>query len=295
MTNHHMNLLRIIVAFLFMAFLIACSPKRAVTTADKPMVVFVTGDHEYSSEFTMPLVAAELEKHYGFRTIVLKSAPDHNAEENIPGLEALKQADLAVFFLRWRRLPADQVKFIDDYVKSGKPVVGFRTSTHSFNYPKGHELEKWNAFAQLAFNAPPGWGGSSNHTHYGHLSTTDVSIIPEAAKDPILTGVDPKFHAESWLYKVLPDYPVKGSKWLLMGHPVNPNKKDATDNPVAWTGTNSYGGKFFITTLGHPHDFNAAPFQRLVINSIHWASGKRVPKKWAGKIEMNVPYRTAAK
>ena len=30
---------------------------------------------------------------------VLKSYPDHNAEENIPGLEALKDADLAVFFL----------------------------------------------------------------------------------------------------------------------------------------------------------------------------------------------------
>ena len=112
------------------------------SNSKKPLVVFVTGDHEYSSEATMPLLAKELEQHYGMQVKVLKSYPDHNAEENIPGLEILKDADLAVFFLRWRRLPADQVKFIDDYLKSGKPVVGLRTTTHAFNYPKGHALEK---------------------------------------------------------------------------------------------------------------------------------------------------------
>jgi type 1 glutamine amidotransferase len=259
--------------------------------AKKPMIVFVTGDHEYSSEGTMPAIAAELEKNYGFRTKVLKAYPDQNAEENIPGLEALKEADVAVFFLRWRRLPADQVKYIEDYLKTGKPVVGFRTTTHAFNYPKGHELEKWNSFGELVFNATPGWGGKANHTHYGHKSTTDVSIIPAAAKDPILTGVSEKFHAASWLYKVLPDYPAKGSNWLLMGHAINPDKTDAPDQPVAWTGKNTYGAKFFITTLGHPEDFDVEPFQRLVINAIHWAAGKPVPKKWAGKMEINVPYR----
>jgi hypothetical protein len=46
-----------------------------------------------------------------------------------------------------------------------------------------------------------------------------------------------------------------------------------------------------MTTLGHPEDFDLEPFQRLVINAIHWAAGKPVPKKWAGKIAINVPYR----
>ena len=270
--------------------LYSCAQTKTSATTKKPLIVFVTGDHEYSGEITMPILAAELEKSYGFRTKVLKASPDHNSEENIPGLEALKEADVAVFFLRWRRLPADQVKHIEDYLKTGKPLVGFRTTTHAFNYPKGHELEKWNAFGELAFNAPPGWGGKANHTHYGHESTTEVTIIPEAAKNPILTGVANNFQAKSWLYKVLPDYPAKGSTWLLMGHAINPNKKDAIDNPVAWTGQNTYGAKFFITTLGHPADFDLEPFQRLVINGIHWAAGKPVPKKWAGKIEINAPY-----
>jgi len=268
----------------------ACAQSGTSANNKKPLIVFVTGDHEYSGEITMPILAAELEKNYGFRTKVLKASPDHNAEENIPGLEALKEADVAVFFLRWRRLPADQVKHIEDYLKTGKPVVGFRTTTHAFNYPKGHELEKWNAFGELVFNAPPGWGGKANHTHYGHESSTDVTIIPKATKNPILTGVDNNFHAPSWLYKVLPDFPTQESTWLLMGHAVNPDKKDAIDNPVAWTGKNTFGSKFFFTTLGHPEDFDLEPFQRLVINGIHWAAGKPIPKAWTGKIAFNAPY-----
>ena len=260
----------------------------------KPLVVFVTGDHEYSGEETLPLIAAELEKNYGFRTKVLKASPNQNSEKNIPDLSALEEADLAVFFLRWRQLPPDQLASIEKYLKTGKPVMGFRTTTHAFNFPKGHESEKWNAFGEFALNAPPGWAGKAAHTHYGHKSTTDVSIIEAAKNHPILTGVARNFHVNSWLYRVLPDYPTKGSEWLLMGKSVNPDKA-AIDNPVAWTGTNSYGAKIFVTTLGHPEDFQEESFQRLIINAIHWEIGKKVPKKWKGKIEINVPYRGIVK
>ncbi|NBT14780.1 MAG: hypothetical protein EBS95_00290 [Chitinophagia bacterium] len=257
----------------------------------QPLVVFVTGDHEYSSEATMPKIAAELEKNYGFRTKVLKAYPDHNAEENIPGLEALKEADMAVFFLRWRRLPADQVKLIEEFLQTKKPMVGFRTTTHAFNYPKGHPLASWNAFGEWAFNTPPGWGGVDKHTHYGHESSTDVTMIEAVADDPILNGVGKSFHVRSWLYQVLPKFPSNGSKALMMGHSVNPNTNKAYDNPVAWTGINQYGAKIFFTTMGHPEDFDQEPFQHLVINAIHWAAGKKIPKKWAGPIDIHVPYR----
>ncbi len=258
-------------------------------TAQKPLVVFVTGDHEYSGELTLPLIAAELEKHYGMRTIVLKSVPDYNGEKDIPGLEALRDADLAVFFLRWRQLPQDQLNYIDAYLTSGKPVMGFRTTTHAFNYPAGDDRIRWNSFGEFAFGSPPGWGGAAQHTHYGHKSTTDVTLIPDAAKNPILTGVEPAFHCASWLYRVLPDYPAKGATWLLMGKSVNPDKP-AIDNPVAWTWKNQWGGNAFMTTLGHPEDFQVEAFQRLVVNAIHWGVGKAVSKKWAGKIAIDVPY-----
>ena len=169
--------------------------------------------------------------------------------------------------------------------------MGFRTTTHAFNYPKGHALEQWNAFGEIAFGSPPGWGGVANHTHYGHESSTDVSIISDASRHPILTGVDNNFHARSWLYKVLPDYPAKGSSWLLMGKSVNPNTPDAIENPVAWTWKTAAGGNTFMTTLGHPEDFQQEALQRLVINAIHWTLGKPVPKKWAGKMAMDVKYR----
>ena len=121
------------------------------------------------------------------KTTVLKAYPDQDAETNIPGLEALAKADLAVFFLRWRQLPASQVAHIQAYLDSGKPLMGFRTSSHAFNYPKGHALEQWNAFGAEAFGTPPGWG-KEGHTHYGHESSTDVSVIPAAAEHPVLTG-----------------------------------------------------------------------------------------------------------
>jgi type 1 glutamine amidotransferase len=129
------------------------------------------------------------------------------------------------------------------------------------------------------------------HTHYGHESSTDVSIISDAAKHPVLIGVDKSFHVSSWLYHVLPDYPAKGTTSLLMGKSVNPNKPTAIDNPVAWTWQTQTGQRVFFTTLGHPEDFNLEAVQRLTINAIHWTLGKPVPKKWAGKFDVNVPYR----
>jgi type 1 glutamine amidotransferase len=236
------------------------------------------------------LLAAALEKQYGFRTKILKSFPDQNAERDIPGLDILAEADLAVFFLRWRLLPADQVAHIEAYLQSGKPIMGFRTSTHAFNYPKTDPLVAYNGFAERAFGAPPGWGGPSQHTHYGHNASTDATVIAEKAKHPILTGVDPTFHVRSWLYRVLPDYPAKGTEWLLMGKAVNPDKK-AEDQPIAWTWENQYKGRVFFTTMGHPEDFSVEPFQRLVVNAVHWELGLKVPQKWAGKLDINVPYR----
>jgi hypothetical protein len=262
----------------------------AVVAQKKPLIVFVTGDHEYGGEQTLPLLAAELEKTYHFQTKVLTSFPNQNGEKNIPGMEALKDADLAVFYLRWRQLVPEQLALIEEYLKTGKPVMGFRTTTHAFNFPKNHPSEKWNAFGEFALNAPPGWGGKAAHTHYGHESSTDVSVIEKAKNHPILTGVEPNFHVRSWLYRVLPDYPTKGSEWLLMGKAVNPDKA-AIENPVAWVGTNSFGAKIFTTTMGHPEDFSVESFQRLLVNAIHWELGLKIPKKWKGNLNINVPYR----
>ncbi|MBI3681680.1 MAG: ThuA domain-containing protein [Acidobacteria bacterium] len=174
-------------------------------------------------------------------------------------------------------------------MKAGKPMFGFRTSSHAFRYPEGHPLFRWNAWASEAFGAPPGWG-ADGHTHFGHQASTDVSIIAEAARHPVLQGVAPSFHVRSWLYRVLPKWPPAGAERLLTGKCINPNKP-AEDNPVAWIWKNSYGGRVFFTTLGHPEDFSVEPFQRLVINAIHWSVGEPRLKQWKGRIAIEVPYR----
>lgn len=259
-----------------------------VWAAGKPHVVFVAGDHEYSGEHTFPLLARALESRYGFRTTVLTASPNHNSEENIPGLEALATADVAVFYLRWRRLPASQLAHIEAYVRSGKPLLGFRTTSHSFNYPKGHALEAWNRWGAEAFGSPPGWG-ADGHTHFGHQASTDVTAAPAAADHAILRGVPVAFHVRSWLYRVLPKWPPADATILLTGHAVNPNKP-AEDNPVAWTWKNRHGGKVFFTTLGHPEDFSLDPVQRVTVNAIHWLLGRKIPK-WQGRIAIDIPYR----
>jgi type 1 glutamine amidotransferase len=260
--------------------------------AERKHVVFVLGDHEYSGEQTLPLIAAELEKTYGLRCTVLKSAPDQNGETDIPGLEALKTADLAVFYLRWRRLPAEQVAHIEAYMKSGKPMMGFRTTSHAFNYPKDDPLAAWNRWAAEAFGAPPGWG-ADGHTHYGHNCSTDVSVIDAAKKSPVLAGIPSAFHVRSWLYKVEPKWPPKDATPLLMGTAVNPNKP-ALPNPVAWTWKNGHGGRVFFTTLGHPEDFSVEAVQRLTVNAVHWCLGEKTPK-WKDPLAIQVPYRGIVK
>lgn len=279
--------------FKIATFLCLCALETlSAATAGAPSIVFVTGDHEYSSERTMPLLAAALEKNFGFHTTVLYATEPNGRrnegyEKNIPGLEALKTADLAVFFLRWRELPQEQLNYIQAYLDSGKPLLGFRTTSHSFHYPPGDPRARWNAFGEFAFGTPPGWG-AAGHTHYGHNSSTDVAIAPDAAGNPILEGVKTNFHVRSWLYRVLPQYPPKNAAWLLVGTAVDPDQP-AIPNPVAWTWQTKQGARSFYTSMGHPEDFQCESFQRLIVNAIFWELDRPSPA-WPGKLPINVSY-----
>jgi len=241
-----------------------------------PHVVFVTGDDEYRSEISMPMIAAILEKRHGMRTSVAYAKPTPQTKDHIEGLEALATADLMVMFLRYRALPDAALNQILTYVKSGKPLVGFRTSTHAFNYPAGSPHTDLNDGFGLDV-----WG-QKWITHHGHTSTTTVALRPEAASHPILRGVTP-FAAKSWLYHVLP---LNGPATLLLdGTAVNSEKAQKAEQfppvqPVAWTREHA-GGRVFFTTLGHPGDFEQPSMRRLVVNGILWALGREVPAQGA--------------
>lgn len=245
--------------------------------ASAQQVAFITGDDEYRSEYSMPAIARLLEAKYGLRTSVAYARPTPQSNANIEGLDALQSADLAVFFLRWRRLPDGQLQQILAYVNSGRPIAGLRTSTHTFQYPKGDPHESLNdSFGRDVF-------GQRWIRHHGHTSTTDVSIVPGEKDHPILRGVDPTFHVPSWLYEV--NSLAGDCAPLLVGRAVNPQGRDAGPQPVAWTKTYK-GARVFFTTLGHPDDFKVASVRRLLVNGILWALGKPVP---AGGADVEVP------
>lgn len=231
-------------------------------------IVFVDGEDEYKSEVTLPALAQEVAQDHGARVTILKSEPDPTNPSDIPGLEALESADLAVFYLRFRTLPSHQIEMIERYLKAAKPVVGLRTTTHAFRYPDDHPLVSWNSFGETVLGAP--W-----IYHYGHDSSTDVVLREDAADHRIVQGLPKAFHVRSWLYQVQPDYPPASAKRLLNGISVGPSSRSERQvNPVAWTFTHPWGGRVFTTTMGHPDDFEVVAFRRLVINAMHWALGE---------------------
>lgn len=230
----------------------------------KPHVVFVVGEDEYRSEHTLSGFAAGLEELGRIRSTVLTPFPDPRDATNIPGLEALDKADLAVFYLRWRELPDEQMRRILRFLERNRPIMGFRTSTHAFRYPPEAPYHRWNdGFGEELFGTP--W-----RFHYGHTSSTDVSVIEEAAAHPILRGVPSYFHTRSWLYQVLP-LP-EDCQPLLMGKSVGAGRdpeEDRPPNPVAWTRIRN-GARLFYTSLGHWDDFQQPEFHRVVENAIFW-------------------------
>src|SRR5512145_3066633 len=78
-------------------------------------IVLISGDEEYRSEEALPQLAKILSMRHGFRSTVLFAIDpatgeiDPRRQDSIPGLEALRSADLMVIFTRFRDLPDEQM------------------------------------------------------------------------------------------------------------------------------------------------------------------------------------------
>ena len=89
-------------------------------------IVLIAGDQEYRSEESIPALARILATRHGFHCTVLFSTNrqtgqiDPDTLDNIPGLDALRKADLMLLFARWLALPDEQMKEIVDYTNSGR-------------------------------------------------------------------------------------------------------------------------------------------------------------------------------
>ena len=214
--------------------------------AEKPKIVFIAGEYEYKSKETLPPFASELGREFGVETVMLQR-PDDEKVQSIPGLEALRGADLAVLFVRRMTLPESELAEIRRYLEAGKPLVALRTSSHAF--------ENWKEFDKEVL-------GGNYQGHFGNKLKTTVKAMNDAQRDALLNGVN-EFISEGSLYKNTPLR--EGSKVLLMG-----SVEGHPPHPIAWT--HEYkGGRIFYTSLGHPNDFKQESFKRLLRNGIEWA------------------------
>ena len=287
---------------------ILCFGMNSALAAKKPHVVFVTGDEEYRSEESMPMLARILKMDFGFEISIAcslddKGFVDPNNSADVTGIEALKTADLLVLFTRFRHWPDKKFHFFLNYVADGKPIVGFRTATHAFRYPTGHKFEAWNE-KKIADLVGQKW--ITHHGHHGTQVLTKVRPLVAAKEHPILRGVKP-FDAYSWLYHVqggedklhgdvvlLAEGTALKSKHQRAGN----TKKYPLTGPTAlvktYTGSNGKKGRVFFSTTAHSFDFRVATNRKLSLNGILWAMGleNKIPKegcnpKLVGKYDPN--------
>jgi hypothetical protein len=139
-------------------------------------VVLISGDEEYRSEEGLTQLGKILATEHGFKCTVLFAIDPMTGLinpkylKNIPGLEALKTADLMIIATRFRNLPDDQMQQIDDYLKSGRPVMGLRTATHAFQIP----LDRTNwVHYDYRYNAPKTWPNSKPWVHWDASYASD--------------------------------------------------------------------------------------------------------------------------
>ena len=258
-------------------------------------VVFIANDHEYRSEETCPLMAKILAKNHGFRCTVLFGIDDDGhikaGDAPVPGMEALKDADLLVFYTRFMNLPDDQVDLLAAYFERGGPVVGIRTSTHCFNKQKG----KW---AKLNFDYKGDdyrgglgeqvfgntWHKERGQSHYGmnHQFGARITTIASEVGNPINAGVR-QIHTFSGGYK---SQPPEGSTPLLelqilnTYHPSDDINKEKPLVSAGWT-RNSYvapsgtkvDARVVYTSFGASEDMLDEDARRFVLNACLWAAG----------------------
>jgi hypothetical protein len=261
-------------------------------------IVLVSGDEEYRSEEALPQLAKILAKHHGFKCTVLfaidpKDGTINPNVSNIPGLEALKTADLLVLFTRFRHLPDEQMKYLADYIESGKPIVGMRTATHAFaginspTYAKYNYNSKTEGYEQGFGRQVLGETWISHHGNHKVQSTRGIRAPQALAmKHPILAGItDSNIWGPTDVYGVR--LPLPGDSLplvlgqVLQGMKATDAPVDGKQNnpmmPIAWVRTyhtaTGKDARVFATTMGAATDLESEGVRRLLVNACYWCLG----------------------
>ncbi|MHC1765983.1 MAG: ThuA domain-containing protein [Verrucomicrobiia bacterium] len=265
-------------------------------------IVFVTGDEEYRSEEAAPMLAKILSQRHGFDCTVLfalnpaDGTIDPLNQTNIVGLQTLEKADMMVIFTRFRELPDPQMKYIADFVNSGKPILGIRTATHAFDIKRN----KRSAYAKYTWTSKEWPGGFGQHVlgdtwvnHHGdHGKESTRGIINQQAKDhPILKGVE-DIWGPTDVYTIahLPA-DAKVLVWGQVLEGMKPTDKPVTGPknnpmmPLVWIrdykGDTGNTSRVICTTIGAAVDFASEGLRRLFVNACYWGVGleDKIPAK----------------
>jgi type 1 glutamine amidotransferase len=236
----------------------------------RPKLALIVSEFEYKTYETLPVFAKQqFSDDFQIESVINS---DENLQE-LPGIEILKDADVAILSLWRRTLPPAQLDILKKYVAEGKPIVGFRAASHAFvtrdgTTPAGKE--SWPTFDRDVL-------GCYYQGHHGNYAKegfppTHVWIHPEAKDNVLLSGIETgEFTVPSWLYKVQPLS--EGAVPLMMGRVADRQPHE----PVAWTYRTKHGGRVFYTSLGSPDDFELPQFRSLLRNAVYWAAGLPAP------------------
>jgi type 1 glutamine amidotransferase/nicotinamidase-related amidase len=230
----------------------------------QPHVVFIIGEDEYRTNETLPTFAkTELEPR-GVKVTIIQA--DRDRPHDFPGMEKLSEADVVLLSTRRRAPSKARMEALKAYLARGKPLIGIRTASHAFEpkekYPEANPT--WPTFDVDVL-------GAKYEGHFGNVPTR-VQVKAEAAKHPILAGVEPlDIKVTSTLYRSRKL--AKTTTTLMEGRLVGMDVHE----PVAWTNTHQ-GARIFYTSLGNVDDFANANFRRMLLNAIFWAQERQVPE-----------------
>lgn len=228
----------------------------AIGTSERPLkIAILSGSGEYESAITMPVWKEKLEQEYYINCDLLQA----EKEIRIDGLERLKDADLAVFFTRRIKMPAEELAPLKEYIASKKPIIGLRTASHGFQ-------------EYLEFDREILGGNYKNH--YGKGDPTTISIIPAAKDHPVLWGIatETPWKSEYSMYRTAPL--ADDSVPLLMASSPAADR----EHPAAWV-READGRRVFYTALGGRTDFDDPRFQTLLMNAICWTTEISLPER----------------
>ncbi len=230
-------------------------------------LAIVSAEDEYRTERTLPEFAL---RHLGRYFRVSYVFADTRDRHHLPGLDVLRDADVALLSIRRRPLPQAQMEIVRQFVASGKPLVAIRTTSHAFA-PRGSEklpegISAWPDFDRAIL-------GCHYQGHHSSQAKTQVQIAAGAEQHPILQGVRTSaFQPASSLYRSRPL--ADGAVPLLLGR----TDEAPAQEPVAWIYQRKDGGRVFYTSLGHVGDFQQETFVRLLRNGTLWAAGLTIAK-----------------